>query len=55
MSRDFVVDASLAFAWVERSQASAESDALLDRIEQGATGVVPPLWLFIPRSSRRAD
>ena len=36
----------MAFAWVKPSQASAESDALLERIEQGATVVVPPLWFL---------
>ena len=46
MSDAFVVDASMAFAWVKPSQASAESDALLERIEQGATAVVPPLWFL---------
>ena len=46
MSDAFVVDASLAFAWVKPSQASAESDALLERIERGATVVVPPLWFL---------
>ena len=33
----------MAFAWVKPSQASAESDTLLHRIEQGARVVVPPL------------
>ena len=46
MSDAFVVDASMAFAWVKPSQASAESDALLERIELGATAVVPPLWFL---------
>ncbi len=46
MSDAFVVDASMAFAWVKPSQASDESDALLERIEQGATAVVPPLWFL---------
>ena len=44
MSNAFVVDASMAFAWVRPSQASAQSDALLDRIEQGAMIVVSPPW-----------
>ena len=46
MSNGFVVDASMAFAWVKPSQASQESDALLEQIEQGATVVVPPLWFL---------
>lgn len=46
MNNGFVVDASMAFAWVKPSQASAESDTLLERIEQGATVVVPPLWFL---------
>ena len=46
MSDAFVVDASMAFAWVKPSQASADSDALLARIEQGAMVIVPPLWFL---------
>ena len=46
MNNAFVVDASMALAWVRPSQASAESDALLERIEQGAMVVVPPLWFL---------
>ena len=46
MSSGFVVDASMAFAWVKPSQASAASDALLEQIEQGATVVVPSLWFL---------
>ena len=33
MSAAFVVDASMAFAWVLPSQASSEAEALLERIE----------------------
>ena len=44
MNADFVVDASMAFAWVLPSQASHEADALLERIKAGASGVVPMFW-----------
>lgn len=46
MSEAFVVDASMAFAWVLPSQASPAADALLTRIESGATPVVPSLWFL---------
>ena len=46
MSAAFVVDASMAFAWVLPNQASAEAEALLERIETGVEAVVPPLWFL---------
>lgn len=46
MSAAFVVDASIAFAWVLPSQASPQADALLKRIEVGDEAVVPPLWFL---------
>ena len=46
MSAAFVVDASMAFAWVLPSQGSSEADALLGRIEAGASAVVPSLWFL---------
>lgn len=39
-----VVDASMAVAWVHPGQATPETDALLARVGQGATAVVPALW-----------
>jgi len=42
----FVVDASVGFAWVYPSQASEETDALLEDIEAGATIVAPALWFL---------
>ena len=44
MNADFVVDASMAFAWVLPSQASPAANALLERIKAGAGGVVPMFW-----------
>ena len=41
MSEALVMDASVAFAWVLPSQASPGADALLTRIEAGATVAVP--------------
>lgn len=46
MSAAFVVDASIAFAWILPSQASSSADALLERIEAGEGAVVPPLWFL---------
>jgi predicted nucleic acid-binding protein len=39
-----VVDASVAVTWVHPAQATPETDALLDRVGQGARVVVPALW-----------
>lgn len=46
MSATFVVDASMAFGWVLPSQASSEADSLLERVETGASAVVPALWFL---------
>ena len=46
MNAAFVLDASMAFAWVLPSQASTAAEALLERIEEGDEGVVPPLWFL---------
>jgi predicted nucleic acid-binding protein len=40
----FVVDASMAIAWVHPSQASAESDAWLTSLEADVDLVVPGIW-----------
>jgi predicted nucleic acid-binding protein len=42
----FVVDASVGFAWVYPSQASAETDALLEDVAAGAVVVSPALWFL---------
>lgn len=42
----FVLDASIAFAWVYPSQATAASETLLDLVESGTVAVVPPLWFL---------
>ena len=44
MTRAFVVDASVAIAWVHPSQATKETAAMLDAIADGATLEVPALW-----------
>lgn len=44
MSRPFVADASVAIAWVHPAQATAETDAMLDRLAAGDSIVVPALW-----------
>lgn len=44
MTRSFVADASVAIAWVHPAQATAETDAMLDRLAAGDSLVVPALW-----------
>lgn len=44
MSKPFVVDASVAVAWVHPAQATAETDAMLQAVADGAVIVVPALW-----------
>ena len=44
MSETFIVDASVGFAWVYPTQASGETDKLLESVESGASIVVPTLW-----------
>lgn len=46
MTTAFVLDASMAFAWVLPSQASTAAEALLKRVEEGDEVVVPPLWFL---------
>ena len=46
MSTAFVLDASMAFAWVLPSQASTAAETLLKRVEEGDEVVVPPLWFL---------
>jgi len=44
VKRSFVADASVAIAWVHPAQATAETDAMLDRLAAGDSLVVPALW-----------
>lgn len=44
MNRAFVVDASVAIAWVHPSQATAHTDAMLSALSDGATVEAPALW-----------
>ena len=44
MTGAFVVDASVAIAWVHPAQATAQTAAMLDAIANGATIEVPALW-----------
>ena len=44
MTRAFVADASVAIGWVHPAQATADTGAMLDAIEEGATLEVPALW-----------
>lgn len=44
MKRSFVADASVAIAWVHPAQATAETEAMLDRLAAGDSVVVPALW-----------
>lgn len=44
MTRAFVVDASIAVAWVHPAQATKQTEVMLDSIADGATLEVPALW-----------
>jgi predicted nucleic acid-binding protein len=44
MMRAFVADASVAIGWVHPAQATAQTDAMLQAIADGATVEVPTLW-----------
>lgn len=44
MTGSFVVDASVAVAWVHPAQATPETAAMLDAIAEGTTIDVPALW-----------
>ena len=46
MSAAFVVDASMACAWVLPNQASSATEESLKRVEDGDEVVVPPLWFL---------
>lgn len=46
MKSRFVVDASAAIAWVHPAQATEETELLLDEIQDGASFLVPALWLL---------
>ena len=46
MSAAFVLDASMAVAWVLPSQAYPAAEALLERVEEGDEVMVPPLWFL---------
>ena len=46
MSDAFIVDASVGLAWVYPSQASAETEKLLEDVEAGAAVIVPSLWFW---------
>ena len=41
---EFVLDCSVAIAWVFDDQASDATDALLRELQDGGHAVVPPLW-----------
>jgi len=59
----FVADASVAVAWVHPSQATPETDAMLDAVAGGAILEVPALWpmevanalLVLARRGKLAD
>ena len=44
MIRAFVADASVAVGWVHPAQATAQTEAMLDAIAEGAILEVPALW-----------
>ncbi len=44
MTTDFVVDASVAVAWVHPGQATGKSQSLLEAVHGGARAKAPALW-----------
>ncbi len=46
MNAAFVLDASVAFAWVYEDQATLETDHLLNELAAGAVAVVPAMWFL---------
>ena len=44
MTGAFVADASVAIAWVHPAQATAQTAAMLEAIDEGTTLEVPALW-----------
>ena len=44
MTRTFIADASVAIGWVHPDQATTQTAAMLEAIEEGATIEVPALW-----------
>jgi len=44
VSERCVIDASVALAWVHPSQATDETEALLGKLKEGITLVLPALW-----------
>jgi predicted nucleic acid-binding protein len=44
VSQGFVVDASIAVAWVHPAQATPQTDSLLESVYEGAPLEVPALW-----------
>ena len=44
MKRAFIADASVALGWVHPGQATRDTGAMLDAIDEGAVVEVPALW-----------
>lgn len=44
MSRAFVIDASVAIAWIHPAQATEQTRAMLEAVADGAVIEVPALW-----------
>lgn len=44
MTASFVVDASVAIGWVHPAQSTAQTEAMLEALAEGATLDVPALW-----------
>jgi predicted nucleic acid-binding protein len=40
----FILDASIAISWVHPAQATAQTQAMLDAVAEGATLIVPAVW-----------
>ncbi|MBY0275370.1 type II toxin-antitoxin system VapC family toxin [Candidatus Binatia bacterium] len=46
MTARFVIDASIAVAWVHPAQATRDTDRLLDEVARDARFAVPALWML---------
>ena len=46
MSKDMVLDASLAASWCLQDEQTAETEEILDRFTGDFSALVPALWLW---------
>jgi predicted nucleic acid-binding protein len=46
MSKQFVLDTSIAVSWCIGDEQTSKTEALLDELARGASAIVPALWLW---------